>query len=242
MGSWGTALYSDDLAADVRDDLRELIADGLTVEAAVDALSREYGVELDENGVFWLAVADTAWRLGRPHAKATSEALRIIESKSDLDRWNNAADRRKREAALRKLADQLLCSAPRPRRLAKRHREQNDWSNGEVVAFRLKSGRWVALRVIGHHEDKGGRSAICEPLDWIGDAPPRASDVASTHVRSALHSGTAPQFMFAHEHKLLGSRLVRTGISSKPQQTPKGYTIFVVPHIDKQLAEAFGLE
>ncbi|MBX3208810.1 MAG: hypothetical protein KF764_27510 [Labilithrix sp.] len=241
MGTWGTALYSDDLAADVRNDLRDLIGDGLTVEAAVEQLMREYDVDSDETGVFWLAVADTAWRLGRPHAKARDEALRIIESESDLSRWENAADRRKREAVLRKLADELRSPAPSPKRVARPYRAANDWSVGEVVSYRLASGRWTAFRVIGHHTDKGGRSAICEPLDWIGDAPARESDVSRRRVRRSLGSWDESQFLFG-ERRLDGSRLVRTGISSTPQQTPRRFLVFVAPHGDRLLAEVFGLE
>ena len=36
MGTWGTGLFSDDLAADVRDEFRDLIGEGLTTEAAVN--------------------------------------------------------------------------------------------------------------------------------------------------------------------------------------------------------------
>lgn len=242
MGTWGTALYSDDLAADVRNELRDLIGEGFTIEAAVDRLRDEYPVDSDEIGVFWLAVADTAWRLGRPHTQATEEALRVITSESDLARWETPGDRRRRDAVLRKLADQLRSAPPSLRKVAKPYREENDWSVGEVVGYRLVSGRWTAFRVIGHHEDKGGRSAVCEPLDWIGDAPPREGDVARMRVRSAVTASTAPQFMLAYERKIDGSRLARAGISSTPEQAPRGYTVFVARYIDKQLVDMFGLE
>lgn len=181
MGTWGTALYSDDLAADLRDDLRDLIGDGLTIEAAVDQLVREYGTDEEQAGVFWLVVADTAWRLGRPHATV-----------------------------------------------------------GEVVAYRLESGRWTAFRVIGHHADKGGRSAICEPLDWVGAAPPCAGDIERSRVLPASDAWHAPQFFFS-ERRVDPSRLVRTGIASKPEQTPEGYSTLVQPYVDRLLAELFGL-
>ena len=34
MGTWGVAIFSDDLAADIRGDFRELIGDGLTPSEA----------------------------------------------------------------------------------------------------------------------------------------------------------------------------------------------------------------
>ena len=41
MGVWGTAVFSDDLAADTRDTLTDLIADGLTAEEATERLVNE---------------------------------------------------------------------------------------------------------------------------------------------------------------------------------------------------------
>src|SRR5262249_47710628 len=69
VGTWGTALYSDDLASDLRNDFRGLIGQGLSSNEALDRLSSEYSsllADADSAPVFWLAVADTAWRLGRP--------------------------------------------------------------------------------------------------------------------------------------------------------------------------------
>jgi hypothetical protein len=75
MGTWGTALYSDDLAADLRADLRECFGDGLSPSAAVDKLISEYSSSLtdsDESPVFWLAIADTGWRFGRLDDRASA--------------------------------------------------------------------------------------------------------------------------------------------------------------------------
>jgi hypothetical protein len=43
MGVWGTALFSDDTAADVRDDYRDMIGDGFTGPRAMDALIQKWG-------------------------------------------------------------------------------------------------------------------------------------------------------------------------------------------------------
>ena len=85
MGTWGTGLFDDDLAADVRDDFRELVAEGLTLDKATDHLLREYSgavLDSDEGPVFWLALADTQWKLGRLDKRVKSEALRVISDGS----------------------------------------------------------------------------------------------------------------------------------------------------------------
>ena len=65
MGTWGIALFSDDLAADVRDDFKELLGDGYSPAEATDILIRQYKDVLDdedESPVFWLALAATQWK------------------------------------------------------------------------------------------------------------------------------------------------------------------------------------
>src|ERR1044071_4951326 len=111
MGTWGTALYSDDLAADLRDEFRDLIGDGLSSTEAVRKLRTDFSSSLrdaDEASVFWLALADTGWRIGRLDEQVRQKALSIIDSGQDLRRWENSEDRTKREQVLAKLRAQLL--------------------------------------------------------------------------------------------------------------------------------------
>jgi hypothetical protein len=144
MGTWGTGLYSDDLASDLKGNIRELIGDGLTMEVAVDRLLADYKSSLDdpdEATVVWLAIADAAWRLGRPHAQATAEALRIIEEGGDLRRWPSAKDRAKRGAVLAELGVRLRSQASAPKRVPKVFKANNLWTVGEIVSFRCRRAR-----------------------------------------------------------------------------------------------------
>jgi len=68
MGTWGTAIFSDDTASDVRDEFRDLIGEGLSTEQATDKLLREYAPSLDDpddGPPFWLGLAVTQWKCGR---------------------------------------------------------------------------------------------------------------------------------------------------------------------------------
>ncbi len=42
MGAWGTAIFSDDTASDVRDDYRDHVGDGLSGIEATDRLLNEW--------------------------------------------------------------------------------------------------------------------------------------------------------------------------------------------------------
>jgi hypothetical protein len=68
MGTWGTAIFSDDIACDVRDQYRECIGEGLSGSEATEKLMADYEQSLedsDEGPPFWLALAATQWKLGR---------------------------------------------------------------------------------------------------------------------------------------------------------------------------------
>ena len=199
MGAWGTAVFSDDSACDVRDDYVDFLGDGLGGPEATKKLVGEWSESLkdpDEAPVFWLALAGTQWKYGRLEPQVLQQALSAIDGGSDLARWDaGSKDYRKRRAVLDKLRAQLTSSQPPAKRVPKRFRSSNEWKAGELIGFRLLSGRFVVLRVIGHHTDKGGTSPICELLDWIGESLPNESRLKTVGIRQTNEARPVTQFM-----------------------------------------------
>jgi hypothetical protein len=241
MGAWGTALFSDDTAADVRDGYRDLIGDGFTSPQATDALAKEWGEALadsDEASVFWLALASTQWQCGRLEPRVKSKALKIIEDGTDLRRWREDFKLLKnREAVLAKLLSQLTSPQPPEKHISKRYRNTCDWDVGEVIKYRLLSEKPFLFRVIGFHADKGGTSPVCEMLDWSG------AEVPSEKVVRGL-TGKGPQFMLGRlkEKELPIERVTRLGVKTESNRKPGGYTVLLWSHLDQQLREVLGLE
>jgi hypothetical protein len=246
MGAWGVAVFSDDLAADLRGEFRDLIGEGLSSTQAVEKLLAEYESSLaddDEKSVFWIALAAAQWKMGRLEERTKAEALRAIDSGQDLERWEGSPDRKKRAAVLEKLRGQLLSPQPTARRVPRRIKEANDWSVGEVIGFRLLSGRQTLFRVIGHHTDQGGRFAVCEPLDWVGGDIPSADAIAGITTRKKSHPHGITQFLFQQPRKKGDqARVLRTGIVSTPTQLPGSFAVVVWSYVDKLLDEFFGLK
>lgn len=245
MGTWGTAIFSDDLAADIRGDFRELIGDGLTPSEATERLKAEYSSSLDdpdERTVFWIALALTQWKLGRLEESTKKMALQFIDDGTDLARWNDAKERAKRATVLAKTRVELLSASPPAKRVPRTIREANDWQMGETIGFQLLSGSWTMFRVIGHHTDKGGRFAVCELLDWVGEAFPHQDQIADLKIKKENTRRGISQFLFQEPRKKKEqARVVRLGIVTTPQQMLGGYTAFVWPLVDNQLKEIFGL-
>jgi hypothetical protein len=246
MGAWGVAVFSDDLAADVRDEFRDLIGEGLSPSQAVNKLLTEYASSLDDDdemSIFWIALASTQWKLGRLEHRTKQEALRVINSGQDLKRWDSPRYREKRAAVLAKVRKQLLSPQPGPKRVRRTVKEANDWSVGEVLGLQLRSGKWTLMRVIGHHKDRGGRFAVCELLRWVGKEIPRAERISKLPVNKQSTRDGISQFLFqAPRKKQDQGRVRRLGIASTPAQKCGGYTVLVWPYVDRLLERLFGLK
>jgi hypothetical protein len=241
MSAWGTALFSDDTAADVRDSYRDFIGDGLTGPQATDALIKEWSEVLndpEESAVFWLAMASAQWQCGRLEPRVKAQALKIIEAGTDLHRWREDQKLlKKREAVLAKLQSQLISPQPPEKRIPKRYRNTCDWEVGEVLVYRLLSGKPFLFRVIGFHSDKGGTSPVCEMLSWAGAEIPPEKILARLKTKG-------PQFMLGRlkENELPADRITRLFLKTGSNSKPDGYTVLLWSRLDQQLREIFGVE
>ncbi len=243
MGAWGPALFSDDTACDVRDSYVELIGDGLTGPEATKSLLSKWAKSLqdpDESPVFWLALAAIQWKCGRLESQVLQQALDVIDRGSDLARWKpGSKDLQKRKTVLEKLRGQLTSPQPPEKRIYKRYRDTNEWQVGDLIAYRMLSGRFVILRTIGHHTDKGGTGPICELLDWSGEQLPE-----SFSSFDILKSRGASQFLIGRTsaRERPDHRLQVLGVNMTPAQKPAGFTVTLWRWLDKTLKERFGLE
>lgn len=183
MGTWGVAIFSDDIASDVRDQYREHLGDGVLDSEATRLVLDGFVEELadDETApVVWLALAAAQSRVGRLDDRVRDEAIGVIDAGTDLPRWRE--DPRmmaKRQATLVRLRDELTGPQRPPRRIPKPVRSVWPWEPGAIVSYRRHDGRHLLLRVIatqGEHGFGGGRFGILEALDWIGtEIPERAT-------------------------------------------------------------------
>jgi hypothetical protein len=248
MSAWGTAVFSDDTACDVRDSYIDLLDDGLSGPEATKKLVGVWSKLLedsDENPVFWLALAATQWKYGRLEPHVLEKALCAIDDGSDLARWDvGSKDFRKRRVVLDRLRVQLMSSQPPERRIPKRFRESNEWKTGELIAYRLLSDRFVVLKVIGHHTDKGGASPICVLLNWVGDRLPNESQLKSAGIRKSNEAPPMTQFMLGRTKatERPDNRLQPLGISAKSSPAPGPFTVLLWRWFDRVLKERFDTE
>jgi hypothetical protein len=185
MGTWGTGLFADDTACGVRDEYRDLLMDGLDGPAATDRLLERWKESVedpDEGPVFWLALAATQHKLGRLEARVFERAMAAIDGGLGLERWREAGALRQRERVLAKTREQLLGPQRAPATL-RRFRDTCQWEAGELIAYRLATGRHVAFRVLGHETHARGVAPVVELLDWIGADMPGPDVLRGCGVR-----------------------------------------------------------
>ena len=249
MGVWGTGLYSDDTACDVRDDYRNILGDGISEPEATRRLIEKWKSELsdaDTVPVFWLTLADVQWNLGRLQEKTKREALTIIENGSDLARW--LPDKKleiKREKVLQRLIRKLNTAQPIKKKVKKRYVDSTDWILGDVYSLRLQSGKLALLHVIGFHQDQGGKGPVCEVLEWTGEIAPdkkaiekmgyRYAEAPSQHLRQFLF-GSLSAKDFPKERVNLETQDIN------PKQKLGGYAVIFWRSVDRQFEQFFELQ
>lgn len=124
MGTWGTSLYSGDLAADLRSTIGAVARLPFDGDQLLDLLCETEPASGDpddeEHLTFWLIVADQFCKRGIPCERVRARAMQIIDEGQDLalmkELGMGAADLRRRQAVLAELRERLTnsrVSAPR---------------------------------------------------------------------------------------------------------------------------------
>ncbi len=197
MGAWGTGIFSDDNASDLREEYRDLIGDGVPGPEATDRLIAQWSPRGDPDlePVFWLALALTQWTCGRLEQRVKDEALRVIADGSAIRPWAGSPDERKRRAVLEAAKQKIESPQPAPSKIKKRVLDTCDWERGELIAYRMLTGDYVVLRMLDRHEDRGGAYPECELLDWRGPGLPLQGLPDTTPVRDLRNYGGGKRFM-----------------------------------------------
>ncbi len=241
MGTWGPAVFSDDTACDVRDEWRMHVGDGLSAVEATDKLLSEWNDSIDDpddGPVIWLALAAAQWKAGRLEDRVQKKALAIIDDGSNLERWKeDPALLKKRKAVLAKLREQLLSPQPPPTKIRKFKKATCEWQPGDVIAYRLRSGRYVMFRVLNLVTDKGGTYPDCQFYDWIGESIPTAAEIKGLGLKygGAMICGGGKRGYPADRLTLTG---VRIAIEDSPGAFAVGVWLWNM--IDERLEENWG--
>lgn len=186
MGTWGTGIFADDTAAEIRDHWRESILDGLTpAEATALILERHKDAADDpgERAVVWLALAAAQYQTGRLLPDIRDKACAIIEAGADVPRFAAQAHAlgRQREKALAALAAKLLGPARPPTRMVRAKPFHSPLEIGDVVRVPATDGLNQALLVVvgtAPADPPGSTQPVLATLLWTERTLPGANEMA----------------------------------------------------------------
>lgn len=94
MGTWNIGLFSNDSMSDVRDTYIELLKQQVSNETAFERTYEEYQelIGTENESLFWYALADTQWHVGRLMPVVKEKALYYIENE-DGGKWKNKLEK-----------------------------------------------------------------------------------------------------------------------------------------------------
>ena len=166
MGSWGTGIFQDDFACDVRDLYNELVSLRFEDGEVLAELNQEFGKpEGIEQSTLWIALALLQHKTGRLSEEVKERACGYIDSGRALQDWIDLADEgdssiRSREKQLRKARATIVSPQP-PRKTPHPSRQLKEridraypsypWKAGNLYSYKTKHGEFVVLAATEVH-------------------------------------------------------------------------------------------
>ena len=143
MGFWGSTLYSNDCTCDVRDSYLRYLQMKYSNEDAYFEMLKDYSEYMgtDEEPLFWYALADTQWKIGRLTSEAKEKALLYLESNGGVEFWTEGTKGYQGWLkTIAKLKERLNKPQPREKRVeAPADYQYNPGNIGDVFAYQFHS-------------------------------------------------------------------------------------------------------
>lgn len=222
MGAWGTSLYSNDSASDIRGDYVDKLKRGKTNEVATQELideNQDIIGDVEEEPLFWFALADTQWNYGRLLPKVKEKALFFLLQDGELARWQESGE--KKAIAWQKTLDTLKekLESPQPaiKKVSKYRLYQCKWHLGDVFAYRLSGsyskekgveGKYVVFRKVSEDTWWPGHIVpVVQVYKWLSDDVPSIDQLSGLELLPTLYSSLLrteiPNRKLDYEIKLL---------------------------------------
>jgi hypothetical protein len=143
MGTWGPKLYQDDIYEDVRSYYKDQLKRGKSNDEVTNELieqSRDIISDQDDAPIFWFALADTQWDLGRLLPWVRENALGCLRNGANLERWKNESSKEYevRKKVLEELETKLNSLMPHEKRVTQHKLYKCEWKIGDVFAYKFE--------------------------------------------------------------------------------------------------------
>lgn len=149
MGTWGTAIKSNDTSADIYADFFDLYNDGKEpTEIKKKLISENPNGEND----FWFALALALWETKSLPTDILEKVREIIKSESDLKLWKeldaSESDIKKRKIVLDKFLVKLESEKSKPKSRKRITTKEPIFQKGTCLTFKLENGNYGGAIVL----------------------------------------------------------------------------------------------
>lgn len=195
MGTWNAGLFSNDTTLDVKDTYIELLKQKKSNEEAFEKTVKKYKelFNTDEEPLFWYALADTQWNLGRLMPYVKQKAFNFIEKDGGVSLFESEKQCQKWKNTLQKLRDKLLIPTPPEKRISiPKEFKKNPWNIGDIYAYQFHTekanengllNKYILFQKIGDVEYyENIIYSVVQVLDKVFDNIPLIEDVKNIRV------------------------------------------------------------
>lgn len=155
MGTWGTAISSNDTYADTYSEFMDLYNDGLEVSEITQQLIENNQDLIDDNASkndFWFALALAQWDCKSLDKEIFDKVKQIVDSGEDIKLWEEqGADKKdiaKRVKALTSFVDKISIEKPKAKRRKRKVYRDSIFRTGDCLIFKLTNGNFGAAVVL----------------------------------------------------------------------------------------------
>lgn len=222
MGAWGTSLYANDTADDIRGEYVDKLRRGKSNEEVTGELinnNQDIMGDVEEEPLFWFALADTQWNYGRLLPAVKEKALFFLSQNFELERWKESGEKQLNawKNTLSKLKEKLDSLPPPEKKVSIYRFYQCKWSLGDVFAYCFSSeyskqkgfyGQYVVFRKVSEDTWHPGHIIpIVQVYKWIGSNIPSLNELSDIALLPAFCTPSTlsnlPNKALCYEIKLL---------------------------------------
>jgi hypothetical protein len=195
LGTWNSGLYSNDITCDVKDTYISFLKQQYNNEDAFVKTYDEFRemIGTEDEPLFWYALADTQWAVGRLMPKVREMAVYFIKEKGGCPLWKGSPKHiLKWERVLRELCEKICSPVPPEKKF---HRQvdfkHNPWNVGDIFAYQFHTkladehgllGKFILFQKVGDVEYYKDRwYSVVQIFDKVFEMLPELNNLE--HVR-----------------------------------------------------------
>lgn len=155
MGTWGTAISSNDIYEDIYSEFMDLYDDGLEVSEVsmkIIEANTDLQVDYEDKNNFWFTLAMAQWQCKSLDPVIFQKVKEIIRTGQDLELWEElGADRKeinKRKKVLDSFLEKISNEKDKPRKRKRKVLRDSIFQKGDCLIFKLENGNYGGAFVL----------------------------------------------------------------------------------------------